>query len=131
MGPDLCSKVSIIDLMSPGFFIGQELSKLSNPIMTGRISPHNWLTTPCDLDPLKSIPLYAAFLDEEFCKTNFNSSRWGKARELRDFQVKHPLTWKDMTDEKKVAQERLRLQADLLENLCDSMVDQQVQCRYQ
>ncbi len=79
MPASYCSKVSIIDLMSPGFFIGLdgESTKLSNLIITGQIYPSNFLTQLGRVKPAISIPLYAAFLDEAFC-ANDHTDRWDK-----------------------------------------------------
>ena len=131
MTPDLCSKVSIIDLMSPGYFMGEdgEPPKLTHPVITGRISPANFLTEPCGMKPAVSIPLYAAFLDGAFCAADDDAAaRWGK--ELRELRLDHDPMKTRMSSKKEVGEERARLQANLLAKLGDSLVDQQVQCRY-
>ncbi|KAK4442406.1 hypothetical protein QBC34DRAFT_444219 [Podospora aff. communis PSN243] len=133
MSPELCRKVSIIDLMSPGYFMEQssESPQLrSNPVITGRICPSNFLTEECGNNPLRSIPLYGAFLDGAFCHGNDTNAaaRWGK--ELRELRLDHGPIQDKISSQKEVAEEREKCQATLLEKLGDSLVDQQVQCRY-
>ncbi|KAK0651171.1 hypothetical protein B0T16DRAFT_403272 [Cercophora newfieldiana] len=131
MSPELCRKVSIIDLMSPGYFIGQSAESpplRSNPVITGRICPGNFLTKECGNNPLRSIPLYGGFLDGAFWNDANAAARWGK--ELRELRLDHGPIMYRISSPKEVVKERKKLQATLLEKLGDSLVDQQVQCRY-
>jgi len=66
--PDLYSKVFIINLISPGYFIGEDGKplKLINPIITGRISLTNFLTKLYGIKLVVLIPLYTAFLNRAF-----------------------------------------------------------------
>ncbi|KAK0715081.1 hypothetical protein B0H67DRAFT_553679 [Lasiosphaeris hirsuta] len=131
MLPSVCSKVSIIDLMSPAFFMNQDTEKaglIGNPVITGRICPTNFLTKPCGDNPMTSIPFYADFLDEALCEGNYIPAKYN--RELKDLWSNHDDMERKMTDKIAVKHEREELQKRLLVKLSDSLVDQQVQCRY-